>query len=870
MGQGYGKVFGPLMSPEVKPLTELHISDIRKAHSVYINLEVQPGVSSPQFAQIFGCLRTADRTKLYDLDDSMDLSLSEAVMMLGSAVRGLSRCTDGAKPSAHEVELFCAELFKKIDMDADDRVTEEEWCLNRFCRRLAFRGTVRSSAAGAHRPTRPSGVRKGARPGGKGKKKLRHVAKRRRSGLPPNAVVMRNVKREVRLLRETFEAIDEDNNQEIDINEFLKTHAIPAGGGPKPVRNRRGSMDDPEQAQGNFSAEQSECGRFNTINVQPARKVIPPTILKMFMQMDEDGDGKITWVEILRVMFASYGKAVVDEIISWPIDEYKKLPRANVEEATPVHIDVSHESDLKQLFEEPKLVYCFGKYVVARNLNDSGDNFVYRGHKYDVGAAAFSPNGYWVASGDAGGFLRLELGQPGARPQVEVQVFAGAIKDLQWDGESKKIVVVGDGKGVVAKCVMWDTGNAAGEMARPFRIMTGSEDFKCAFYKGPPFKLDHTCAEHKNYVNKVAYSPSGDFVASVGSDKKIVLYDGKEGTVAGELKGDGKAHPQGSVYSCAWAPDSSKLLTASADKALHLWDVGAKSLVATKAMGADVADMQMAAVWVHGQAMSVSLSGDVNYLDEALNVTKVVQAPQAPVSAMAVVGSTIVAGCNDGTVFKSTDAKSWTKLDGAVPRSHVRAAHGGKVTAVAAFGGGFATAGFDDTVRFCDGAAYDAEVKVDGQPKGLAAGGDNVAVATTGPRDRTARSASSTRRRWSRCRPSGEITSLAWSPDGSKLAAGDADREIKVYDASAGFAVVVQNLWRFHTARVTALAWSPDSMFLASSSNDESIFYWSLANPQKSAHKYDFTHKDGTTALAFLGGNVVSAGNDACVCLWTV
>ena len=404
MGQGYGKVFGPLMSPEVKPLTELHISDIRKAHSVYINLEVQPGVSSPQFAQIFGCLRTADRTKvfkffakdsahrrvdvneilavailtatafvsvktrvlfqLYDLDDSMDLSLSEAVMMLGSAVRGLSRCTDGAKPSAHEVELFCAELFKKIDMDADDRVTEEEWssacarnpvvraCLNRFCRRdSAFRGTVRSSAAGAHRPTRPSGVRKGARPGGKGKNKLRHVAKRRRSGLPPNAVVMRNVKREVRLLRETFEAIDEDNNQEIDINEFLKTHAIPAGGGPKPVRNRRGSMDDPEQAQGNFSAEQSECGRFNTINVQPARKVIPPTILKMFMQMDEDGDGKITWVEILRVMFASYGKAVVDEIISWPIDEYKKLPRANVEEATPVHIDVSHESDLKQLFE---------------------------------------------------------------------------------------------------------------------------------------------------------------------------------------------------------------------------------------------------------------------------------------------------------------------------------------------------------------------------------------------------------------------------------------------------------------------------------------------------------------------------------------
>jgi len=269
------------------------------------------------------------------------------------------------------------------------------------------------------------------------------------------------------------------------------------------------------------------------------------------------------------------------------------------------------------------------------------------------------------------------------------------------------------------------------------------------------------------------------------------------------------------------------------------------------------------------------------------------------VSAMAVVGSTIVAGCNDGTVFTSTDAKSWTKLNGAAPRSHVRAAHGGKVTAVAAFGGGFATAGFDDTVRFCDGAAYDAEVKVDGQPKGLAAlGGDNVAVATTkglaivskgagvvkfeavawdatalaaapdgskfavGAKDGAIRVFDASLAEVAAPPPQrGEITSLAWSPDGSKLAAGDADREIKVYDASAGFAVVVQNLWRFHTARVTALAWSPD---------DESIFYWSLANPQKSAHKYDFAHKDGTTALAFLGGNVVSAGNDACVCLWTV
>ena len=47
---------------------------------------------------------------------------------------------------------------------------------------------------------------------------------------------------------------------------------------------------------------------------------------------------------------------------------------------------------------------------------------------------------------------------------VEVQVFAGAIKDVQWDGESKRIVVVGAGSNIKTTCVMWAPGNAGGEM----------------------------------------------------------------------------------------------------------------------------------------------------------------------------------------------------------------------------------------------------------------------------------------------------------------------------------------------------------------------------------------------------------------------
>ena len=248
-------------------------------------------------------------------------------------------------------------------------------------------------------------------------------------------------------------------------------------------------------------------------------------------------------------------------------------------------LERGHALAIKAHPKEPKLIYCFGKYVIVRSLNDAGDNFVYRGHKHTVGAAAFAPNGFWVASGDANGFLRVwAWDNPEHILKVEVQVFAGAIKDVQWDGESKRIVVVGAGSNIKTKCVMWDTGNAVGEMVghqktvlsvayrqqRPFRIFTGGEDFKCVFYKGPPFKLDHSCTEHSNYVNQVTYSRDGSHIASVGSDKKIVLYEGKEGTVEETFP----VKHQGSVYCVAFSEDGTKLITGGADKALKVWKVG--------------------------------------------------------------------------------------------------------------------------------------------------------------------------------------------------------------------------------------------------------------------------------------------------------
>lgn len=87
-----------------------------------------------------------------------------------------------------------------------------------------------------------------------------------------------------------------------------------------------------------------------------------------------------------------------------------------------------------------------------------------------------------------------------------------------------------------AKVFMWDTGNSLGELTghgkrvistaykptRPFRLITASEDTRTVFYTGPPFVLDHSnSTEHSNWVNAVRYSPDGNTIITVGSDKKV-------------------------------------------------------------------------------------------------------------------------------------------------------------------------------------------------------------------------------------------------------------------------------------------------------------------------------------------------------------
>ena len=64
----------------------------------------------------------------------------------------------------------------------------------------------------------------------------------------------------------------------------------------------------------------------------------------------------------------------------------------------------------------------------------------------------------------------------------------------------------------------------------------------------------------------------------------------------------------------------------------------------------------------------------------------------------------------------------------------------------------------------------------------------------------------------------GPVFSVAWSPDGKRLATGSEDQTATMWDAATGKEVLTL---RGHSHFVRSVAWSPDGQRLATGSDDQ-------------------------------------------------
>jgi WD40 repeat protein len=70
----------------------------------------------------------------------------------------------------------------------------------------------------------------------------------------------------------------------------------------------------------------------------------------------------------------------------------------------------------------------------------------------------------------------------------------------------------------------------------------------------------------------------------------------------------------------------------------------------------------------------------------------------------------------------------------------------------------------------------------------------------------------------------GQVNSVAFSPDGSKIISGSDDKTIRVWDASTGIEMLPP--LRGHDGSISSVAFSPDGSKIISGSSDKTIRVW--------------------------------------------
>jgi WD40 repeat protein len=414
------------------------------------------------------------------------------------------------------------------------------------------------------------------------------------------------------------------------------------------------------------------------------------------------------------------------------------------------------------------------------------------GHDSYVYGLAFSPGGKYLASGGAfDGTARIwdvATGQP-------LRVLKGHpsyVAQVAWSADGRKLIGAGGVSGdisvwtiasglITAKCslgqhVLSLAADPAGE-----RFAAVTAETAVALVSSKTGKTERTLGETAHKYVRLAWSPDGKVLAA-GSAKGTFLYDPNTGKVAGPLDATGNA--------LDWSADGSRLVTASGDGTLKLWNAADGGLVHKIATPATTVHLLPGgARVVVGDTANLAtyelVDGKRTALHDISGVVWPVWHPGRPVV----------------TGVQTTSLSLWDPATG-----HLKHKLDGHTAGIAAFawspdGHAIATASHDKTVRVYDAAA-------------------GTLTHTLG-------------------KGTGAVLCLAWSPDGKEIVGGGQDKTIVVWDAKSG---EVAHTLSEPAAAVTCLAFAPGGGHLAAGGEDGKVLVygrpgWKAAKPLTTANQ---------------------------------
>ena len=568
------------------------------------------------------------------------------------------------------------------------------------------------------------------------------------------------------------------------------------------------------------------------------------------------------------------------------------------------------------------LGYVVKNIVVIRNMENLIEAKSYTKHICEVTALAFHPEGKLAASADVKGNISFwNIDKLFEEKKIE-NAFSGKINGLDFTEDGTKLLMYGEGKKKFARVINWDLKNDVGEIGnvtrtlisgcfngkKPYRLMVGGDDGKVNFYEGVPFKHKCEFKEHAGkFVSDIQCSPDGEKFVSVGFDKKVVIYQAKEGQILDQF--DASKIENGhkmAIISCTYIDDN-RLATCSIDRTVKIWDLTEKKLLFTliPAEGKLGTPYIFCGIVSDGKKIvAVSLSGtlyswDVETLADNKLPDLIIYGHQNPVTCidMAKNAKEFITGDTNNTVLIwGENGMARVLYEGGKEKrgiSHIALSFDESLVYVTEVQGNLLC--FD---RVSGEKKYEIE-DIKGNFKGIVPSRKNneevyalqtkilIKIKDSKVEKKETLSFETKclevnedlneiligdkkgklhifdmdfKEKEKKDIHYGEYQVIKLSPDGKLIASGDNQRQILIYEADTK--KVVCDRFGFHTGSIFDLDWSSDSKFLASASLDCSVMLWEIETKKrlKNYHNFDGNQING---VRFMNDNkdVVCAGH---------
>jgi WD40 repeat protein/transcriptional regulator with XRE-family HTH domain len=358
-------------------------------------------------------------------------------------------------------------------------------------------------------------------------------------------------------------------------------------------------------------------------------------------------------------------------------------------------------------------------------------------------------------------------------------------------------------------------------------------------------RLRYTLHGHTNDVNFAAWSADGQRLATASRDRKVIIWDMRNGARQITLAGHADA-----VHQVRFSADGTRLISGGADNSARIWDV----TPAAEVRGFSVAPPTTTNYW---QPMALSRDGR-RIIAGNPETTAAVSIFDAATGAPVVTLDTAddrtggVALSADGSIAATASAGQPGQERGAAPAVAVWDVATGKqiarfpnqagffLVALSPAGHQVAAGDFDGTIHLWNIA--DGRERVLAPPDASAESwaivfspdGEQIAASAVG-----AGSDAASIEIWDTSdgthvlhldAHASRIFSLAFDQDGDRLASVSRDGTAKIWDLTSG--ALLQTMTG-HTSTVMGVAWSPDDARIATAALDSTIRLWDVNSGQE-------------------------------------